>query len=53
MRTTDYEYDYPEPDEMEPDDELLDAMEEQARHDKALDRYEADCIMRQETGLDY
>lgn len=53
MRNTDYEYDYPEKDELEPDEELLDAMEEQARHDRALDKYERDCIHRQETGLDY
>ena len=32
MRETDYEYDYPEPDELEPDDEWLDAIEDIARH---------------------
>ena len=28
-------------------------IEEQAERDRALDRYEKDCIHRQETGLDY
>lgn len=49
MRITDHEFDYPEPDELEPDDKFLDAIEEC----RAFDKYEADCQNRQLTGLDY
>ena len=31
MRETDYEYDYPEPDELEPEDEYLDYLEDISR----------------------